>query len=166
MGDCIYCGEPVGLMRSQHPECREKHDTAVTKIPQFFGQWFESALPPARFRELAAEVARTHYVDGPRFVELTKDGFGALIEKALADHLLTDEEEEKVVGLLREFGMTLDDLPKPIGQRLIKCAILRDLDAGVVHERINLKGQVPINLGAKEHLPNAIEEAIAIRDKN
>ena len=139
-------------MRSQHAECREKHVTATTKIPLFFAQWFDSPLPPARFHELAAEVARTHYVGGPKFQELTLSGFGALIDKALADHLLTEAEEEKVIGLLREFNLTVNDLPPEIGERFIKCAILRELAAGRAPERVNVTGDLPLNLGREEKI--------------
>jgi hypothetical protein len=152
MGDCAYCGEPAGMLRSQHAECRERHDIAAAKIPQFFGQWFDSPLGPDRFRELASEVARTHFVDETKFRELAKSGFAKLIEKALADHLLSEEEEKKIAVLLRTFEMTLEDLPPMTSQKLIKCGILRDLETGIVPNRVNINGNIPINLGRDEKI--------------
>jgi hypothetical protein len=81
---------------------------------------------------------------------------GALIDKSLSDHLLTEEEEQKVTGLLREFGMTVSDLDPSVGAKFIKCAILREIDAGIAPNRIRVEGKrrfdgldkVPSFLGA------------------
>jgi hypothetical protein len=146
MGDCRFCGQPVGFMRWRHSECQEKFLTATKRLPQFFEQWAESDVPPARFRELAENVARNSFVSDDAFRSITIDGFRALIDKALSDHLLTEEEENKIRSLLAEFGLTINGLPAPIGEKFVKCAILRDLDSGRVPDRVDMQGNLPLNL--------------------
>ena len=140
MGECKYCGRPAGLMKSQHAECRDKHDTAIKRIPQAFTKWVESEYPAADFHRDTAKFAKSHFVSDDELRALTLSAFGTAIDKALEDHLLTTEEEDKLASLLKEFGLTLNDLAPSAGHKLIKGAILKDLDEGKVPERINLDG--------------------------
>lgn len=158
MGDCRYCSEPAGLMRSQHAECREKHETATSKIPEFFAQWLDSPLPPARFRELTVDVARTHYIDEKTFREITIDGFGILIDRVLEDHILTDDESRKVTGLLKEFGLSANDLPRAVAEKFAKCALLRALEAGQLPD-LGRWDQQTLQLGPDEKYVWAFNDA-------
>ena len=152
MGECKYCGRPAGLMKSQHAECRDKHDTAIKRIPQAFTKWVESEYPAADFHRDTAKFAKSNFVSDDELRALTLSAFGTAIDKALEDHLLTTEEEDKLASLLKEFGLTLNDLAPSAGHKLIKGAILKDLDEGKVPERINLDGNVPLNLARDEKI--------------
>lgn len=122
---------------------------AFVKIPQFFRQALSSEVHPQRFRQLAVEVARASYVKDDEFHRLAIKGIDGMIEAAIADHLLTSDEEERITGLCREFKIGLDQLPNG-GHRLVKAAVLRDLDAGRLVSRINVEGAMPINLERDE----------------
>lgn len=149
MGACVYCGEPAGWFRSRHAACAEKHATAVHKIPGFFVQALASPLPATRFRELAEQIASSHYVDGREFRQLVIKGISDVIDAALADHMITPEEEQRIDELGKAFGLSGPDLGAA-GHRLVKAAILRDLDDGRIPRRVNLKGDCPINLARGE----------------
>ena len=152
MGECRYCGKPAGFMRSQHAECREKHDAAVKRIPQAFAKWVQSKYPAADFRRDTSNFAKSHFVSDDELRSLTLSAFGIAIDKALEDHLLTAEEEDKLGSLLKEFGVTINDLAPSAGEKLIKGAILKDLGEGKVPERVKLDGQVPLNLARDEKI--------------
>jgi hypothetical protein len=139
-------------MRSQHAECREKHDAAVKRIPHAFAKWVQSKYPAADFRRDTANFAKSHFVSDDELRSLTLSAFGTAIDKALEDHLLTTEEEDKLGSLLKEFGVTMNDLSPSAGEKLIKGAILKDLGEGKVPERIKLDGHVPLNLARDEKM--------------
>jgi hypothetical protein len=159
MGDFKYCGQAAGFMRTQHSECRAKHDAAMKRISQAFGKWVESDYPATDFRRDTMSFAKANFVGEDELRSLTVSAFGVAIDKALADHLLTSEEEEKLASLLREFGLTINDLAPPSGERLIKGAILKDLDEGKVPVRIKLDGHVPLNLARDEKLIWVFQDA-------
>lgn len=152
MGDCKYCGRPAGFMRSQHAECRDKHDAATKRIPQAFTKWVESDYPAADFRRDTTNFAKANFVGEKELRSLTLSALGVAIDKALADHLLSAEEEDRLSSLLREFGLSTNDLAPPYGERLIKGAILKDLDEGKVPQRLKIDGHVPLNLARDEKL--------------
>jgi hypothetical protein len=152
MGDCKYCGQPAGFMRSQHSECRDKHDAATKRIPQAFGKWVEDVYPAADFCRDTRNFAKANFVGEDELRSLTLSAFELAIDKALADHLLTSEEEDRLASLLREFGLTTNDLVPPSGERLIKGAILKDLDEGKVPVRVKIDGHIPLNLARDEKL--------------
>ena len=32
MGNCIYCGEPVGFLKKAHKECKQRHEEGKSEI--------------------------------------------------------------------------------------------------------------------------------------
>jgi hypothetical protein len=58
MGQCKYRGQPAGFMRSQHAECRTKHEEARNRIPTAFAKWMESDYPAADFRRDTTKFAK------------------------------------------------------------------------------------------------------------
>jgi hypothetical protein len=151
MGTCAYCGQPAGLMRSRHKACVEKRAIASEKIPAFFAQYLTSNMPASRFHVLARDIARTHYVSEVEFRKLAVQGMSQLVDAALADHMLAAEEEKRVVELRNELSLTNDDFGAS-AHKLVKAAILRDLDEGRLPQRLELDGFVSINLGRGEQI--------------
>jgi hypothetical protein len=152
MGECKYCGRPVGFMRHQHAECREKHDAAVRRIPSAFSKWMNSKSPSTGFCKATADFAKANFVSNDELRSLTVRGFTSAIDTALEDHLLTVEEEDRLDALLAEFGLATSELERPAHERLVKGAILRDLDHGKAPERVNIEGHIPLNLTRDEKL--------------
>ncbi len=112
MGKCQYCGEPAGFLRRQHHKCRELHDLAEQKIPAFFTQFLKSTVPADKFRQLASDVARTHFVDEIELHRLAIQNIARLVDTTLQDHLLTADEEARITGLSNEFNMTEQEAGK------------------------------------------------------
>ena len=145
MGTCIYCGNPVGFLRRRHRECREHHDLAATRIPEFFVKALDSSISVSRFRDLAGEVARSHYVKHDEFRTLAVVGLDQVVNIILADGILTEAEDNRVRELAHAFGLGLDDIGEA-GRKLKKAEILRDLSAGRLPSSLTVKGLPPLNL--------------------
>jgi hypothetical protein len=149
VGTCSYCGQPAGLFRSRHADCESKHALALQKIPEFFEQALISTVPPQKFRELVEGVAHTHYVPPNELTLLAIAGIARMINKALADSVLTTEEDVRIGEVRDAFGLSVPQLGVA-GDRLVKSEILRDLDSGRIPEGVRVEGGLPINFARGE----------------
>lgn len=151
MGVCIYCGKSAGIFRKQHKQCRALHDIAATRIPEFFTEALEKSINPARFRELADEVAATHFVAGTEYRTLVLTGLDQMIDKALEDEVLTDEESHRIVTLADTFGIEgTDEDFELTAKKLKKANILRLLANGEKPAEIRVEGLTGLNVESGE----------------
>jgi hypothetical protein len=149
MAKCIHCGRPAGLFRRYHAECRAKYDLAMTMIPAFFEKALNSSLAGDRFDELLRNAAAASYIAPAQLRSLAISGIAAMTESTLADHLLTEAEEERIIEIADAVGLTLDAIPKA-DDKLIKANVLRELDAGRIPDRVTVVGDLPVELAADE----------------
>jgi hypothetical protein len=150
MGTCIYCGEEVGFLRRRHEECEQRREAATAKIRQQFVQAMDAPLDPARFQALAEETARTGYLAGDDFRGVVVSGLTAALEKVLDDHVITQDENERIEVLAQQFGVTANDLAPDVQLRFVKANVLRDLDEGRMPNRVVVEGLSTPNLGRGE----------------
>ena len=149
MAKCIHCGKPTGLFRRYHADCRAKYDLAMTMIPAFFEKALNSSLAADRFDELLRNAAAASYVTPLQLRALAIAGISAMTQATLADHLLTDAEEERIIDIADAVGLTLDAIPKA-DDKLIKANVLRELDSGRIPDRVTVIGALPIDLEPDE----------------
>lgn len=149
MAKCVYCQKPVGLFRKLHATCHERHQNAIAMIPTFFSKLLSSPLPAERFSELLHEVAKASYISPADLKSLFEAGIRTIVDEVLKTRLLTSIEEKRVAALRTSFGLAADDIPdsedKLLDDKLLKVAILRDLDEGLSTERVKVAGPMPIS---------------------
>lgn len=143
MGLCRFCGKPAGLLKKEHRECREKYNCGTFTI--------RSMIASSLFGEVdkneIIQIARESYIGEEELKSLILDGLDEAIDKALEDNILTEEEEERLKGILLEFGFNADELiSNKAYERFIKALVLRDLLEGKVPRRVKIEGVVPFNL--------------------
>lgn len=151
MGACLHCGQPAGFMRYQHTECRDKHEQGRSKIPGLLSVALDGNKAVEQLQATVDEIARTHFISNADQRKLIISGIGQLIDKVLADHILTDAEASRIDELCHAFTLTGDDLGGA-GRRLIQAHVLRDLDQGRIPDRISLIGSLSVNLARDEQL--------------
>jgi hypothetical protein len=144
MGNCIYCGQPVGFLSRQHKDCRERHDHAATKIPEFFVKALRSPIEPTRFRTMIEQISRNNFVTGGELRQLAINGLQKMVSFAFADRVPTEEEEQRITGLCNTFEIAANELGDP-GMRLL----LRRLDEGKYPEKVRVD-ELPVNLEPNE----------------
>jgi hypothetical protein len=118
-------------------------------IPAFFEKALNSALAADRFDELLRNAASASYITPSQLRSLAVTGIGAMTQSTLADHLLTEAEEERVIEIADAVGLTLDAIPAA-DDNLIKANVLRELDAGRIPDRVTVVGALPIDLEPDE----------------
>lgn len=110
-----------------------------------YGGDFESAANEAQSAALSAGMS----------LRDTQDYFGLiwcdLIRASLCDHILTEEEESRIVQIKRAFSVS-DTLAvvEDANLRLVQAALLRDLKNGIVRPRFQLSSTLPFKLQSKE----------------
>jgi hypothetical protein len=144
MGTCIYCGKPAGWLNRSHPDCEQQHKVAQKRIPEFFKEYMYSDMPANRFGELARRIADEHFVSSQELHSLAIVGFRCAVDDVLEHQITSKDEEAKLVRLQREFGLTQTELGGSI-ERLVKAAVLRDVEAGVINPRVSVE-DLTINL--------------------
>ena len=144
MGNCRFCGQSAGVLKSQHKDCRQKHDTAARKLPDFFVKALENPIDPSRFRSATDAIARDNFISETELRQLTIRGLSSMIEHAFKDHVLTEDENKRIVELCNSFSIDANDLGSA-GQRLAKAQILRRLDEGHIPSNVVIR-DMPINL--------------------
>jgi len=149
MPNCIYCGKLAGFLRRYHPECRAQFERATTTIPVFFEKLLESTLPADRFEQLLKEVAGTFHITPDQLRALSIQGVNAMVQASLSQHLMTVEEEDRILEIAEALGFSIDDIPG-LDDRLIKISMLRDLEDEQTPNRVKVVGDMPFKLDRDE----------------
>jgi hypothetical protein len=151
MATCVHCGMPAGAFRRHHPECQARYDFAVKAIPTFFEKALHSSLPADRFDQLLQEAAAASHLKPEQLRGLAVSGVAAMVDFALATHLPTPFEEDRIVEIANAVGLTLDAVPVA-DDKLIKASILRELALGQIPNRVTVAGSLPVDLVPDEDI--------------
>ena len=106
----------------------------------FFVKALSSPIDPKRFYELVVAGCRAQHLDDEGMGYFTAVGVGKMIEAALEDHLLTDDELARIVAMTETFDVDAEVMETLTGAhtKLIKALVLRDLSAGEITNRTQL----------------------------
>jgi len=103
-----------------------------------------SDMPADRFGELARRIADEHFVSSQELHSLAIAGFRNAVDAVMEHQVASKDEEAKLIQLQGEFALTQTELGGSI-ERLVKAAVLRDVDAGVIKPRVSVE-DLSINL--------------------
>src|SRR5688572_22150184 len=131
MARCIYCQRPAGFLRRRHADCQERHNRAMTMIPELFNKALYSSLPATRFGELLKDAAGASFIKPRDLGTLCVEGIGNMVDKVLQERLLTPAEEERIVEIGQALGPAVTDM-SALNEKLIKINVLRELKAGQI----------------------------------
>jgi len=149
MPNCTHCGKPAGLFRSYHAECRAQFERATTTIPAFFERLLQSRLPSDRFEQLLKEVAATFHIGPDQLRSLSIAGINAMMDSAIAQHLPTAAEEDRILDIAATLGLSVSDIPGLV-DKFMKISILRELDEGKIPDCVTVVGPMPFEFGPDE----------------
>ena len=106
MGECRYCGQPAGFLRSSHRECREAHAAGIEQIADVMGV---ATLDAQEAGAQIAVIAKRHVVRDQALTQALSSGWARCIEQALARDGVTRADEARLDALLAHFGATRAD---------------------------------------------------------
>jgi hypothetical protein len=151
MGRCIYCERPAGFMRKRHAECYERHNRALSMIPELFTKALHSSLPATRFGEMLKEAAGASFIRPRRLGKLCVSGISSMIDTVLKERLLTRAEEERIAEIKEALGPGIANV-SDLNEKMIKIDMLREINEGRLPDRVTVVGPMPIELRRHEHV--------------
>ena len=114
MGDCRYCGQKAGFLRSKHKECKSAYQSGRQQMVALVAD----AASRADFSEAALVddlkvIACGSYVDDDGIRAVIAEGWHQAVKEGLADGILTQDEESRLRDFRDQFAI---DEERRIGQ--------------------------------------------------
>jgi hypothetical protein len=155
VGDCKFCGEPAGFLRSEHPDCRKRDDERRAEQARLLADLERDAteaalttVPP----QLAQRVAAPELAGADTRGAIVR-AWGAAITRLLDGQGVTKESEAALAGYASAFGLT--EAEKKEGgalDRLLKALILHDAASDDLKPRLTFNDPLPFLLKKGEFL--------------
>ncbi|MEI7788596.1 MAG: hypothetical protein WCI23_08075 [Chlorobiaceae bacterium] len=173
MGNCKYCGKPVGFLRSKHPECEQQHlrngrikQDGIEKIVNSIESAIQSGGNFDNLEKIVAEIEQSSGISPGERKDYLVKGWEKAVEQFLNDGIIDDSEEKRLINFTDYFS-----LPKEIldgngaWTKVVKAAVLRDILNGIVPLRVNIEGSLSINLQKNESIVWAFPRSEYLEDK-
>jgi hypothetical protein len=149
LGACAFCGESAGFLRSEHPECRSRHDEKIAEQGRLLADLERQATEavvsgsPDALAAVAERSNKPEIADaGPRAALVR--AYGAAIDRLLEGEGVDANSEKGLVAYASWLGLTDDEKKQDGAQtKIVKALILRDVAAGVIKSRMEVSGTVP-----------------------
>jgi hypothetical protein len=132
-----------------HKECIERHERAVSLVPEFFSKFLQSDLSVGRFQQLLQSAAKASFVKPDEMKTLAAAGISRMIKSVLEERLPTKSETKRILELAGALQPYLSDDARP-DDLLAKIDILRDLHEGKIPDMVTVAGPMPIELPQTE----------------
>lgn len=153
MGNCTICGQTAGLLKSIHKSCVEKQQKSKKEIQLLFLDTYQDSTQIGLLRKRANSLAREGGLTTKEALQTVVDCLGNLINLALEDKILTENEENAIVQIGKTFEDVIDPVQLGLGnEKIVKAGTIRDLQAGIFKSRISVDGHLPILLEKTEQI--------------
>lgn len=131
MGNCRFCGDTAGFLRSKHKECETKHRSVIHEITNACWQAATGGYDPKEAVHWVPMKAKEGWIldTKPYFVR----AWGDALRKDLDDGLLSLEEQRRLEQLMEVFGLTSKDLGSAWVQ-MCQGIVIREVMEGRVPE--------------------------------
>ena len=153
---CVYCMQPVLTGLDSHAECYNLHlrrkESIVRLVDYAIREGTNLDILKADIDRCAAEG----YIDSGSVRTCIAIGFERGVDTAIADGILTEDEETRLWEIKNYFGLTQDEVDANQKLAMVsKAAIIRDLRNGVVpsdRTTVEVVGVLPFNFLKSEKL--------------
>jgi hypothetical protein len=170
---CRFCGKSAGLFQKAHNECEGQHQQRERLIEhgrqQIVAGIVRAIKNDGAFDGLEkdiAEIEKAFLIPPFERGALLITGWETVVEQVLQDGILTEEEETRLANFRDHFALSQDVLDRNGAlTRTAKAAVLREVMNGSVPQRLNLVGQVPINLQKGEQMVWVFSNSKYFEDK-
>lgn len=110
MGLCKYCLQPAGLFRWQHRACAERRQQALSKINSSLAEVLNDKTSADELWGHLEFTAGDGFIDKQELQSLVKAALVAAVKRASADHLLSQEEDNRFGELCQAFDFSANEL--------------------------------------------------------
>ena len=140
-----------GIFKNKHPECDEKHSRALSGVETFLDEALQDKVFADTAQERLKEIAGQGFLDQNEIRQALIHGWELRALHFLDDNLLEESEETKLMNLFNSFSLTQNELDQNgIYSKVAKAALLRDIMNGRLPGRVEIDGQLPVNIQKTE----------------
>lgn len=166
MGNCRFCNQPAGFLRSKHSECAAKFERSSSSISTLALSALTSGKELAALKQESASIARDGLVDDRELKVRLVEAWRQAVDRFLEDGVLDEKEESRLVAYKEFFALHDSDLDyKGHLTKTVKAAVLRDLMEGKLPTRVSIEGNVALNLQKNEGIIWAFPNTEYLEDK-
>ena len=154
MGNCKFCGQKAGFLKSKHTNCQTTYFNGKIEISKKIIDSITSSGVYSSLDKAIDTIARNSFLPQNELPQLLANSFEKAVEHFLQDGLLTVDEEEKLAAFKNRYSLDQNMLDRNGSwQKVVKAAILRDIMEGKIPERrIAVNGNLPFILQKAEIL--------------
>jgi hypothetical protein len=152
MGNCTYCGQNAGFLKSKHKECEVNHHEGKQKILNAIARTITEKSDFDSLENDIKAISESSYVKHDEVSNLYIDGFDKAVNLMLEDGLISPSEEERINNYSNHYDFAQETLNKGGSiQKVMKALILRDITEGKTSEsRLKIEGNLPFMLQKSE----------------
>lgn len=154
MGNCIYCGQKAGFLKSKHKDCESNYFDGKNKIIENICTAITNNSDFDNLENKIKEITEKCYVKPDEIIDLYVKGFDKAVESFLDDSILTTEEEDRISKFKTHYNFEQNVIDKNGSlQKVVKAAILREvLDGQIPENKLNIQGNLPFLLQKNENV--------------
>lgn len=150
MGNCKYCGQPAGVLRTKHRECAQKHDQGWSQMIHLAAQSARGQGDKTGLEADLTRLASNSYIPAERVRDAIIAGWEQVVSIFLEDGDLSVEEESQLIAFANHFGLSQHDLDrKGVYTQFVKGGVLRELMEGNIPNRFH-SSDMPFNFQKSE----------------
>lgn len=153
MGNCIFCGQDSGWFSKTHSACQDKNRIGWEKMVAMSSQAIQSGVGLDQLELSLKSVAATAFIPDQKIRGALVAGWEESVQRYLDDDLLSSDEENRLMSFAQRFSLSQSDLnTKGAFTRAAMGAVIRDVLAGKISSRVQVKDPLPFNLKRGESL--------------
>src|SRR5574337_439760 len=166
MGDCKYCGKPVGFLRSKHAECDQQFENGKAEILATISLAVRGSGALDGLQARISSIAKRSYIADSERHRLLALGWANCVDKFLEDGVLDESEERRLMEAKERFSLSQVELDLTGAlTKVTKAAVLRDVLNGVIPQRMTVTGALPLNLQKGEQIVWVFPNSDYLEDK-
>ena len=125
MGDCFYCGESAGLLRSKHQECEYKNADGYRQMVRAAARAASNPeFDEANLQQVLTTIAERSYVDRTGVRAAILEGWRDAVNTKLNEPDFTQEEETRLLDFRDRLALN-DDLSRKTVESIWERSIAR-----------------------------------------
>jgi hypothetical protein len=153
MGNCKFCGEPAGFLRSKHAECEQRHENGKKQITAAISEALSPSGSLDALQCSLTDSAQHCYVSDHERQTLLIRGWTSATDRFLEDGVFDESEEKRLIDFQTRFSLSESDLDASGAiTKITKAGVIRDVLNGVIPRRMKVEGNLPINLQKDEEV--------------
>lgn len=166
MGICNFCNQSAGFLRSTHPECEVRNSGSMKRIRYELASALRSTDNFDAVRPRIEAFAATGKITPLDQKRLVISEWESAVEHFLNDGELDAVEEHRLNSYIEQFNLTQAELDlNGAFTKLVMAAAIRDVIQGKLPKRIQVDGNLPVNLVKGETVVWAFQNSTYLEDK-